>query len=113
MPETVSVPVPVVPEKKREASLPPAPPPEAKKEVLDEEGLDELIRFINGGEDEKEARAQSAKAAKRARQKQRKVSLAQAYTLVRCALSQSQDFLFECVDVCLQIDVGLLLLLIM
>lgn len=44
------------------------PPPEAQKQDLDKEGLDELIRFINGGEeDDKDAR-QSSKAAKRASQ---------------------------------------------
>jgi len=36
-------------------------------------GLDELIKFINGTEGEENKRPLSAKAAKRARQKQRKV----------------------------------------
>jgi hypothetical protein len=47
---------------------------------LEQKGLDELLRFINGGKDKDAAQKaleakQTSKAAKRARQKQRKVCL--------------------------------------
>ena len=58
---------------------PPAPAaPPKKEEDLDQKGLEELIRFINGTDEEQAKQKQSAKAAKRARQKQKKVSIGKA-----------------------------------
>ncbi|XP_045190790.2 protein FAM193A-like isoform X3 [Mercenaria mercenaria] len=53
--------------------LPPTstPPPSQSEDPLETKGLDELIKFINGTEEE-DKKPLSAKAAKRARQKQRK-----------------------------------------
>jgi len=55
---------------------PPPNPVIETNDPMDTKGLDELIRFINGTEEQKELSADksmSTKAAKRARQKQRKV----------------------------------------
>ncbi len=64
-----------VPEQE-EVALPP-PPPIKKSDHLDQKGLDELLKFINGTEEAKNedtaSTKRSAKIAKRARQKQRKV----------------------------------------
>ena len=53
-----------------EPQAPPPPPP--KEELHDDRGLEELLRFINGDEKDGKGGA-SSKAAKRARQKQKKV----------------------------------------
>ena len=42
-------------------------------ELLNMKDLDAVLRFINGGDEDAEANKKSSKAAKRARQKQRKV----------------------------------------
>ena len=49
------------------------PPPSQSEDPLETKGLDELIKFINGTEED-DKKPLSAKAAKRARQKQRKVN---------------------------------------
>lgn len=67
------------PETKMEAVTPsskarsPAATSCLKSDGLMWQNLDEVIKYINGDEEEKRAAKQSAKAAKRARQKQRKV----------------------------------------
>lgn len=50
-----------------------ASPPSQSEDPLETKGLEELIKFINGTEED-DKKPLSAKAAKRARQKQRKVN---------------------------------------
>ena len=57
-----------------------------------ENDIEELLKFING-EDEIQKR-QSAKAAKRARQKQRKVNVGSLMTTLKCILLPTSSFLF-------------------
>jgi len=46
----------------------------ATAEVLHEMDVDDLLKYINGDDDKSQAKMMTRKAAKRARQKQRKVS---------------------------------------
>ena len=61
--------------KEKTAEKRPPAPSLSKEDMVDRRGLEDLIKYINGGEEESQKSPRpGSKAAKRARQKQRKVN---------------------------------------